>query len=200
MSYFHKFVSLLSFLKLCLLYCQKYLPLLPQIADSVKKIGLVGKLLSSTNLLWMLLMKTSVSSCTAWSHCWWYQVWWLILFLPWHNSNCHVAGGMMVDFILILLWHNQTIGTLYMLSLSCLLFFRISATCVWACARVLQQPHKFENFIMAASTLAQVGGFAQKSFWSSFVKICQCLGVAQWHQNFDNLKKNFFFILNVFGR
>ena len=45
--------------------------------------------------------------------------------------------------------------------------------------RVLQPPHKFENFIVATFTLAQVGGFAQKLFWSSFVKICQCLGVAQ---------------------
>ena len=44
--------------------------------------------------------------------------------------------------------------------------------------RVLQLPHKFENFIVATSTLAQVGGFTQKPFWSSFVKICQCLGVA----------------------
>ena len=44
---------------------------------------------------------------------------------------------------------------------------------------VLQQSHKFENFIMATSTFAQVGGFAQQPFWSSFVKICQCLGVAQ---------------------
>ena len=43
---------------------------------------------------------------------------------------------------------------------------------------VLQPPHKFENFIVATSTFAQVGGFAQKPFWSSFVKICQCL-VAQ---------------------
>ena len=45
--------------------------------------------------------------------------------------------------------------------------------------RVLQPPHEIENFIVATSTLAQVGGFAQKPFWSSFVKICQCLGVAQ---------------------
>ena len=45
--------------------------------------------------------------------------------------------------------------------------------------RVLQPPHKFEIFIVTTSTLAQVGGFAQKPFWSSFVKICQCLGVAQ---------------------
>ena len=44
---------------------------------------------------------------------------------------------------------------------------------------VLQPPHKFENFALATSTLAQVGGFAQKPFWSSFVKIDQCLGVAQ---------------------
>ena len=49
---------------------------------------------------------------------------------------------------------------------------------VWA-LRVLQPPHKFENLIVATSTLAQVTGFAQKPFWSSFVKICQCLGVAQ---------------------
>ena len=45
--------------------------------------------------------------------------------------------------------------------------------------RVLQPPHKFENFIMAASTLAQVGGFTQKPVWSSFGKICQCLDIAQ---------------------
>ena len=41
---------------------------------------------------------------------------------------------------------------------------------------MLQLPHKFENFIVATSTLAQVGGFAQKPFRSSFIKICQCLG------------------------
>ena len=46
-------------------------------------------------------------------------------------------------------------------------------------ARVLQPHHKFENFVMATSALAQVGGFTQKPFWSSFVKIDQCLGVAQ---------------------
>ena len=45
--------------------------------------------------------------------------------------------------------------------------------------RVLQSPHKFENFIVATSTLAQVGGFAQKPFWSSFVKICQVIEVAE---------------------
>ena len=46
-------------------------------------------------------------------------------------------------------------------------------------SRVLQPPHTFENFIVATSTLAQVGGFAKKPSWSSFVKIYQCLGVAQ---------------------
>ena len=40
----HISTNLSSFLKLCLLYCQKYLPLLQQIADSLKKIGLVGAL------------------------------------------------------------------------------------------------------------------------------------------------------------
>ena len=40
----HISTNLSSFLKLCLLYCQKYLPLLQQIADSLKKIGLVGTL------------------------------------------------------------------------------------------------------------------------------------------------------------
>ena len=50
---------------------------------------------------------------------------------------------------------------------------------VRAPVRVLQSPHEFENFIVATSTLAQVGGFAQKPFRSSFVKIGQCLGVAQ---------------------
>ena len=40
----HISTNLLSFLKLCLLYCQKYLPLLKQIADSLKNIGLVGTL------------------------------------------------------------------------------------------------------------------------------------------------------------
>ena len=30
-------------------------------------------------------------------------------------------------------------------------------------------------------------------FWSSFFKICQCLGVAQWHQNFGNFQKKIFF-------
>ena len=45
--------------------------------------------------------------------------------------------------------------------------------------RVLQPPYKFKSFFVAASTLAQVEGFAQKPFWSSFVKICECLGVAQ---------------------
>ena len=45
--------------------------------------------------------------------------------------------------------------------------------------RVLQPSHKFQNFIVATSTLAQVGDFARKPYWSSFVKICQCLGVAQ---------------------
>ena len=37
----HISTNLSSFLKLCLLYCQKYLPLLQQIADSLKKFGLV---------------------------------------------------------------------------------------------------------------------------------------------------------------
>ena len=41
---YHISTNLSSFLKLCLLYCQKYLPLLQQIADSLKKIGLVGTL------------------------------------------------------------------------------------------------------------------------------------------------------------
>ena len=40
----HISTNLLNFLKLCLLYCQKLLPLLQQIADSLKKIGLVGTL------------------------------------------------------------------------------------------------------------------------------------------------------------
>ena len=48
--------NLSSFLKLCLLYCQKYLPLLQQIADSLKKIGLVGTL---------LLGPDKKNSCTA---------------------------------------------------------------------------------------------------------------------------------------
>ena len=64
--------------------------------------------------------------------------------------------------------------------------------------RVLQPPHKFENFIVATSTLAQVGGLAQKPFWSSFVKICQCLGVAQWQQNFGDFKKICFFHFKCF--
>ena len=37
----HISTNLSSFLKLCLLYCQKYLPLLQQIADLLKKISLV---------------------------------------------------------------------------------------------------------------------------------------------------------------
>ena len=41
----HISTNLSSFLKLCLLYCQKYLPFLQQIADSLKKISLVGTLL-----------------------------------------------------------------------------------------------------------------------------------------------------------
>ena len=41
----HISTNLSSFLKLCLLYCQKYLPLFQQIADLPKKIGLVGALL-----------------------------------------------------------------------------------------------------------------------------------------------------------
>ena len=44
--------------------------------------------------------------------------------------------------------------------------------------RMLQPLHKLENFIVTTSTLAQVVGFAQKPFWSSFVKICQNLGAA----------------------
>ena len=40
----HISTNLSSFLKLCLLYCQKYMPLLQQITDSLKKIGLVGTL------------------------------------------------------------------------------------------------------------------------------------------------------------
>ena len=67
--------------------------------------------LSSTNLLWMLLMKTCVSSCIAWSHCWWYDDW--FYFLPWHNRP--IAGGMTVDFIFSvaqLCW----IDTLFLLS------------------------------------------------------------------------------------
>ena len=42
----------------------------------------------------------------------------------------------------------------------------------YVCGRVLQPPHNFRNFVVTTSTLAQVGGFAQKPFWSSFVKIC----------------------------
>ena len=57
---------------------------------------------------------------------------------------------------------------------------------------VFQPPRKFENFTETTSTLAQAGGFAQKPFLSSIVKICQCLGVAKRHQNFGNLKKMFF--------
>ena len=64
------------------------------------------------------------------------------------------------------------------------------------CIRVLQSPHKIEHFVVATSTLAQVGGFAQKSLRSSFVKICQCLGVAQMHSDIKILaipkKKTFF--------
>ena len=40
----HISTNLLNFLRLCLLYCQNYLPLLQQIADSLKEIGLVGTL------------------------------------------------------------------------------------------------------------------------------------------------------------
>ena len=47
MSYFHKVVK---FSKAILLYCQKYLPLLQQIADSLKKISLVGTLVIYTLL------------------------------------------------------------------------------------------------------------------------------------------------------
>ena len=45
----HISTNLSSFLKLCLLYCQKYLPLLQQIADSLKKIGSVGTLTPTLN-------------------------------------------------------------------------------------------------------------------------------------------------------
>ena len=45
--------------------------------------------------------------------------------------------------------------------------------------RMLQPPHKFENLIVTTSTLAQDVGFAQTPFWSSFVKNCQYLGLAQ---------------------
>ena len=65
-------------------------------------------------------------------------------------------------------------------------------------SRVLLLPHKFENFMVATSTFAQVVGFAQKPIRPSFVKICQCLGFSQGHENFGNFKKNLFFILNVF--
>ena len=60
---------------------------------------------------------------------------------------------------------------------------------------VLQPPYKFENFIVATSTLAQVGGFPQKPAWSSFVKIGRTVTSKFWQ--FQN--KNVFFILNVFG-
>ena len=43
----HISTNLLSFRKLCLLYCEKYLPLLQQIADLLKKIRLVGTLLDT---------------------------------------------------------------------------------------------------------------------------------------------------------
>ena len=43
----HISTNLSSFLKLCLLYCQKYMPLLQQIVDSLKKIGLVGTLITT---------------------------------------------------------------------------------------------------------------------------------------------------------
>ena len=42
-------------------------------------------------------------------------------------------------------------------------------------------------------TSSVVFGFAQKPIWSSFVKICQCLGVAQCANKF------FFFNLNICG-
>ena len=41
----HISTKLSNFLKLCLLYCQKLFALAPTIADSLKKIGLVGTLL-----------------------------------------------------------------------------------------------------------------------------------------------------------
>ena len=47
----HISTNLSNFLKLCLLYCQKYLPLLQHIADSLKKIGLVGTLVLTSNLI-----------------------------------------------------------------------------------------------------------------------------------------------------
>ena len=77
-------------------------------------------------------------------------------------------------------------------------FRRFCGSMVLMVRRVLQPPQKFENFIVATSTLAQVGGFAQKPFCPSFVKICQCLGVPQWHQNFDNFKKKMFFSFWIF--
>ena len=55
----------------------------------------------------------------------------------------------------------------------------VASLLVFTGITMLQPPHKFENFSVATSTFAQVGGFAQKPFWSSFVKVCQCLGVAQ---------------------
>ena len=46
---YHISTNLSNFLKLCLLYCQKYLPLLQHIADSLKKIGLMG------TLVWIII-------------------------------------------------------------------------------------------------------------------------------------------------
>ena len=65
--------------------------------------------------------------------------------------------------------------------------------------RVWQPPHEFDNFSVTTFTLAQVGGFAQKHFWSSFVKICQCYGPHSDIKTFGNFKKKVFFILNISG-
>ena len=78
------------------------------------------------------------------------------------------------DYVFVLCWH---------IVISFFALKKVTACCVkfmvYIYVRMLQPPHKFENFVVATSTLAQVVGFAQKPFWSSFVKIGQCLGVAQ---------------------
>ena len=64
--------------------------------------------------------------------------------------------------------------------------------------RVLQPPHKFENFVVATSTLAQVGGSAQKTLLVKFRKNWSMFrGCTVTSKFWQFQKKDVFFILNV---
>ena len=96
---------------------------------------------------------------------------------------------------------SLNIWTSLRLSMSHALFFRISATRVRACARVLSPPHKFENFIVAPSTyLSSSWRLPTKTLLVKFRKsLSMFRGRTVTSKFWQFQKKNVLFILNVFG-